>query len=115
MIPLDTPVQPPNRDGYDALASRDALVGGDVRDIKETLIDPRVMIARMDAQMSPLAAKADVAGLEARMEAGFRGVETRFGGLDAKLAETPGKTCMWGILGALLTADACGLAALAAE
>ena len=119
-MPLDTPVEPPNRDGYDALASRVALVEGDVRDIKETLTDLRVMIARIEAQMSHLATKADVTGLEARMEARFGGVEAhfggveaRFGGLEAKLAEKPSKTYMWGILGALLTAYACGLAALA--
>jgi hypothetical protein len=116
MMPLDTPVEPPNWDGYGALASRLALVEGDVRDIKDTLTDLRVMIARVDANMSYLATKADVAGLEARMEARFGGVETRFGGLEARLAEKPGKTYMWGmcgILGALLMAYACGLAALA--
>ena len=33
--------------------------------------------------------------------------------LEVKLAEKPGKTYMWGVLAALLTAYACGLAALA--
>jgi hypothetical protein len=98
-MPLDTPVEPPNRDGYDALASRVVRVEGDVRDIKETLTDLRVMIARMDAQLPHLATKSEIAHLEARMEAGF--------------AEKPSKTYMWGILGVLLTAYACGLAALA--
>ena len=70
-----------------------------MRDIKETLTDLRVMIARMDArldaQLPHLATKAEIAELR------------------AELAEKPNKTYMWGILGVLLTAYACGLAALA--
>ena len=89
------PLSRPSRDGYNALASRVALVEGDVRDTKETLTDLRVMIARMDAQLPHLATKAEIAELR------------------AELAEKPNKTYMWGILGVLLTAYACGLAALA--
>ena len=48
----------------------------------------KVMVARIDAQIPYLATKAD-------------------------LADKPGKAYMWGILAALLTAYACGLAALA--
>jgi hypothetical protein len=50
--------------------------------------DLRVTVARIDAQIPYLATKAD-------------------------LAEKPGKAYMWGIMAALLTAYACGLAALA--
>ncbi len=52
------------------------------------MTDLRVMVARIDAQIPYLATKAD-------------------------LAEKPGKAYMWGIMAALLTAYACGLAALA--
>jgi uncharacterized coiled-coil protein SlyX len=109
-MPLDTPIEPPNRGGYDALASRVALVEGDVRDIKETLTDMRVMIARMDAHMSHLATKAEIAELRTDMQTGLAELRTE---MHAGFAETPSKTYMWGILGVLLTAYACGLAALA--
>jgi hypothetical protein len=46
-----------------------------------------VMVARIDAQIPYLATRAD-------------------------LADKPGKAYMWGILAALLTAYACGLAVL---
>jgi hypothetical protein len=52
------------------------------------MTDLRVMVARIDEQIPYLATKAD-------------------------LAEKPGKAYMWGIMAALLTAYACGLAALA--
>jgi hypothetical protein len=59
-----------------------------LRDLKSTLDELKMMVARIDAQIPCLATKAD-------------------------LADKPGKTYMWGILAALLTAYACGLAALA--
>ena len=40
-------------------------------------------------------------------------MEVKIAGLEVKLADKPGKTYMCGILAALLTAYACGLAALA--
>ena len=85
---MDNPVEPPNGGDYDGLASRVALVEGDVRDIKDTLTELKVMVARIDAQIPYLATKAEITTL-------------------------PSKTYMWGILGVLLTAYACGLAALA--
>jgi hypothetical protein len=60
------------------------------------------MVARIDAQIPHLATKAEIAGLQVKIA-----------GLEVKLADKPGKTYMWGILAALLTAYACGLAALA--
>jgi hypothetical protein len=59
-----------------------------VAGLTEVVADLRVMVARIDAQIPYLATKAD-------------------------LAEKPGKAYMWGIMAALLTAYACGLAALA--
>ena len=56
--------------------------------LKSAVAELKVMVARIDAQIPYLATKAD-------------------------LADKPGKAYMWGILAALLTAYACGLAALA--
>ena len=56
--------------------------------LKSTVDDLRVLVARIEAQFPYLATKSD-------------------------LAEKPSKTYMWGILAVLLTAYACGLAALA--
>ena len=55
--------------------------------------------AMLAATLPHLATKAEVAELRTEMVAGF--------------ADKPGKTYMWGIIAALLTAYACGLAALA--
>jgi hypothetical protein len=55
--------------------------------------------AMLAATLPHLATKAEVAELRTEMVAGF--------------ADKPGKTYMWGILAVLLTAYACGLAALA--
>ncbi len=49
-----------------------------------------------------------VARMDARLDATLPHLATK-----ADLAEKPSKTDMWGILAALLTAYACGLAALA--
>jgi hypothetical protein len=56
--------------------------------LESAVSELRVMVGRIDAQIPYLATKAD-------------------------LAEKPGKAYMWGIMAALLTAYACGLAALA--
>ncbi len=92
---MDNSVEPPTGGDYDPLALRLSRVEGDVHDLKVVLGDLKVMVARIDAQIPYLATRAEIAGLE------------------AKLADKPGKTYMWGILAALLTAYACGLAALA--
>jgi hypothetical protein len=96
------PVEPANGGGYDALVARVSRAEGDVHDLKDTPGELMVMVARIDAQLPYLATKAEIAGLEVKIA-----------GLEVKLADKPGKTYMWGILGVLLTAYACGLAALA--
>jgi hypothetical protein len=63
-------------------------VKGSVGWLESAMAELKVMVARIDAQIPYLATKAD-------------------------LADKPGKAYMWGILAALLTAYACGLAALA--
>ena len=62
-------------------------VKGSVGRLESPVAELKVMVARIDAQIPYLATKAD-------------------------LADKPGKAYMWGILAALLTAYACGLAAL---
>ncbi len=56
--------------------------------LESAVAELKVMVARIDAQLPYLVTKAD-------------------------LADKPGKAYMWGIMAALLTAYACGLAALA--
>ena len=56
--------------------------------LESAVADLKAMVGRIDAQIPYLATKAD-------------------------LADKPGKAYMWGIMAALLTAYACGLAALA--
>jgi hypothetical protein len=63
-------------------------VKGSVGRLELVVAELKVMVARIDAQISYLATKAD-------------------------LADKPGNAYMWGILAALLTAYDCGLAALA--
>lgn len=62
-------------------------VKGSVGRLELAVAELKVMVARIDAQIPYLATKAD-------------------------LADKPGKAYIWGILAALLTAYACGLAAL---
>ncbi len=99
---MDNPVEPPTSGEYAPLALRVSRVEGDVHDLKDILVELKVMVGRIDAQIPYLATKAEIAGLEVKLA-----------GLEVKLADKPGKTYMWGILAALLTAYACGLAALA--
>ena len=73
------------------------------KDLRDTTSRLEVAIVRveanLDATLPHLATKAEVAELRADMVAGF--------------ADKPSKTYVWGILGVLLTAYACGLAGLA--
>jgi hypothetical protein len=66
--------------------------------------------AKMDAKFDAMDAKMDakLGVMDARLEATLPHLATK-----ADLADKPSKTYMWGILAALLTAYACGLAALA--
>jgi hypothetical protein len=91
----------------------------DVRDLKDTQADLKSIVARieakLDAMLPHLATKADLAAtqsgltrMQATLDATLPHLATK-----ADLAEKPSKTYMWGVLAALLTAYACGLAALA--
>ena len=140
---MDGPVEPPAGSPYDrGMEQRLSRVENDVREVKDSLVELKAMFARMDERLEQLATKADVAKVESRLDvmdarldatlphvatkADVAKVENRLDVMDARLdatlphlatsaglAEKPGKTYMWGILGVLLTAYACGLAALA--
>lgn len=138
---MDGPVEPGGGEHYDrGVEPRLTRVENDVRDLKDTLAELKTMVARMDARLDAvlphLATKSDLATMETRlgaMDGRLGAVDGRLGAMDgrlgaldarldatlphlatkADLADKPGKTYMWGILAALLTAYACGLAALA--
>jgi hypothetical protein len=101
-------------------------VENDVRDVRDTLAELKTMAVRMDARLDAvlphLATKADLAAMDIKISAVHTKLDVMDARLDATLphlatkadlADKPGKTYMWGILAALLTAYACGLAALA--
>ncbi len=96
-----------------------------MRDVKSAIARLEATTTRIEAMLTAtlphLATKAEVAELRGDLTGkvvDLRGditgkvVELR-ADIAAALAEKPGKTYMWGILAALLTAYACGLAALA--
>jgi hypothetical protein len=100
----DTPVAGPHRPHYDP------LMEARVSRLEEEMREERAGRARLEAAvlrvetilttvLPHLATKADIAELRAELR--------------GELAEKPSKTYMWGILAVLLTAYACGLAALA--
>jgi hypothetical protein len=118
---VDGPVEPAGGEHYDrGIEPRLSRVEHDVRDLKDTLADLKTIVVRMDARLDAvlphLATKADLTGLDARLGAMEARLDATLPHLATKadLADKPGKTYMWGILAALLTAYACGLAALAA-
>ena len=77
--------------------------------------------ATLDATLPHLATRAELADLRTEMKVEMAGLRTELKGEMAQLrseisiglADKPSKTYMWGVLTALLTAYACGLAALA--
>lgn len=100
----DTPVEPTASGPYDpTVEQRLSRLEQDVSEHRATLRHLERSVTRietlLEATLPHLATKADLREVEAR--------------LDAKIAEKPTKTYMWGILAVLLAAYACGLAALA--
>jgi hypothetical protein len=99
-VEVDSPVEPPSGHPYDPnLAERVSRLEGDMRDMRITM---------EGLQRSVGEVKELLIRLDERMSATLPHLATK-----ADLAEKPSKTYMWGILAALLTAYACGLAALA--
>jgi gamma-glutamyl:cysteine ligase YbdK (ATP-grasp superfamily) len=110
---LDEPVEPASGGRYGPdIEPRLSRVELDVRDLKDTQADLKSIVARIEAKLDAvlpyLATKADLTNMQAKLDATLPHLATK-----ADLADKPGKTYMWGILAALLTAYACGLAALA--
>ena len=89
----DIPLAGPSGGPYDpSMEARIARLEEDMRDVKATVGRLEMAIVR----------------IETLLTATLPHLATR-----AELAEKPSKTYMWGILAVLLTAYACGLAALA--
>ena len=117
---LDEPVEPGSGGRYGPdTEPRLSRVEHDVRDLKDTQADLKSIVtrieAKLDAVLPHLATKADLAAtqsdlinMRATLDATLPHLATK-----ADLADKPSKTYMWSILAALLTAYACGLAALA--
>jgi hypothetical protein len=137
---LDEPVEPGSGGRYGPdTEPRLSRVEHDVRDLKDTQADLKSIVTRieakldavlphlatkadlaatqsdlinmratLDATLPHLATKADLANTRATLDATLPHLATK-----ADLADKPSKTYMWSILAALLTAYACGLAALA--
>jgi hypothetical protein len=104
----DTPVASQDGPPYDpAVELRVSRLEDDVRDVRSALGRLEATTLKIEtmlvATLPHLATKADVADL--RTELKYE--------LATRLADKPGKTYMWGILAALLTAYACGLAGIA--
>jgi hypothetical protein len=100
----DVPVAGRGSGDYDPrMEERMARVEQDISEVKGSIRVLEHAIIRIEAMLGAtlphLATKAELNALRADVVAG--------------LAEKPSKTYMWGILSVLLTAYACGLAALA--
>ena len=100
----DIPLAGPPGGPYDPnMEARIARLEEDMRDVKATVGRLEMAVVRIEtwltATLPHLASKAELKDLRTDMVGG--------------LAEKPSKTYMWGILAVLLTAYACGLAALA--
>jgi hypothetical protein len=107
----DTPVAPRDGGPYDPLMeARVSRLEEDMREEKGARQRLEAAFIRMEATLTAtlphLATKADLADLKTDLKSDIAR-------LDVKLADKPGKAYMWGILAVLLTAYACGLAALA--
>jgi hypothetical protein len=77
-----------------------------VSQLEEDKRDMKTMLANVEARTARL--EITTAKIEAMLAANLPQLATK-----ADLAEKPSKTYLWGILGVLLTAYACGLASLA--
>ncbi|HTW70050.1 MAG TPA: hypothetical protein VME47_09205 [Acetobacteraceae bacterium] len=96
----DTPVAGPHGPYYDPLMeARVSRLEEEMREEKAARARLEAAVLRVETILTTvlphLATKADIAELR------------------TELADKPGKTYMWGVLAVLLTAYACGLAALA--
>jgi len=127
----DTPVAPASGEPYDpSIAIRVSRLEMEMREERAARSQVEAAIIRIEAILPHLATRADIADLRAdvarvdgkadltagkvdSMQADFAGLRRDVTRLEVALADKPSKLYMWGVLTALLTAYACGLAALA--
>jgi len=83
-----------------------ATLKSDVSSLKSDVSTLKIDVATLRSDMTDV--KLIVGRMEERLNATLPHLATK-----ADVAEKPSKTYMWGIMAALLTAYACGLAALA--
>ena len=117
---MDNPVEPAGGGPYDpSLGQRVSRLEGEVQDLKVAVARVEQIVTRIEASLPHVATKVEVMAGQADMKVAVAVADLRadmkagFGSVRADLAEKPSRTYMWGILGVLLTAYACGLAALA--
>jgi len=115
---MDNPVEPAGGGPYDpSLGQRVSRLEGEVQELRSTMTRVELIVTRIEAALPHLATKAELADMRSdiRGEIADLRSETKdeFASVRAQLAEKPSKTYMWGVLGVLLMAYACGLAALA--
>ena len=124
----DAQVEPRDDHPYPALEVRVSRLEIDVHEMRATMGRLELLVteikATLDATLPHLATKAEVADLRVetadlraewkqdigQLRTDMADMRTE---LKTDLAEKPSKTYMWGVMAALLTAYACGLAALA--
>ena len=113
----DTPVEPRADAPYPALETRVSRLESDVHEIKGTMGRLELLVteikATLEATLPHLATKAELSDMRAEWKSDLAQLRTEVADVKTDLAEKPSKTYMWGVLTALLTAYACGLAALA--
>ena len=118
----DTPVEPKPDAPYPALEMRVSRLEGEVHEMKGTMGRLELLVteikATLDATLPHLATKAELSrSMRAEWKGDLAQLRTEVADMRADLktglADKPSKTYMWGVLTALLTAYACGLAALA--
>ena len=117
----DTPVEPKPDAPYPGLEMRVSRLEGDVHEMKGTMRRLELLVteikATLDATLPHLATKAELSDMRAEWKGDLAQLRTEVADMRADLktglADKPSKTYMWGVLTALLTAYACGLAALA--
>ena len=129
---MDNPVEPAGGGPYDpSLGQRVSRLEGEVQDLKSAVARVELIVTRIEAALPYLATKAEVIESQADTRAAVADTKAEvadtkvavgelraemkgeLGAVRVELAEKPSKTYMWGVLGVLLMAYACGLAALA--
>lgn len=106
----DGPVERTPSTGHDPLEPRVSRLETEMRDVRDAIAELKTIVLVMEGKLDTA-----IARIETKLDATLPHLATKaeIAQLEVKLAEKPSKTYMWGVLAALLTAYACGLAALA--